>query len=368
MSIGRHAAGGGFGGRVGDPIGVSIGTSNLVAVRVGRAPVSRRAVLTLFGHLPAEVGTAEENGHPPDPDGMVVRGFVERVGDPVPLVVGDGASYRGETLLATALSALLDLVGGAGAGDVVTIAAPAHWSRTARTALQAALAADPRLAAIRPALVPDTLATLTALHADPGLPDTGVIALLDFGASGTGLTLVDAATGFTPIGETQRLPFSGDEVDAAVLRAVLTDLERHGDVDPAATAAVGSLVRLRHECRVAKERLSAEPAVSLVAALPGHHSEVRFTRAELDSLVAPELDGVCDALVDFASRHGVLLSRLSAVATVGGGAAMPIVTQRLSELLSAPVVTTPRAELNATIGAALLAARGDDPDAPTGIS
>ncbi|MCV7080689.1 hypothetical protein H7H37_04605, partial [Mycolicibacterium insubricum] len=124
-----------------------------------------------------------------------------------------------------------------------------------------------RLAAIRPTLVPDTLATLTALHADPGLPDTGVIALLDFGASGTGLTLVDAATGFTPIGETQRLPFSGDEVDAAVLRAVLTDLERHGDVDPAATAAVGSLVRLRHECRVAKERLSAEPAVSLVAAL-----------------------------------------------------------------------------------------------------
>ena len=31
-------------------------------------------------------------------------------------------------------------------------------------------------------------------------------------------------------------------------------------------------------------------------------------------------------------------------------------------------LTTPRAELNATIGAALLAARGDDPDAPTGIS
>mgnify|MGYP000697523336 CR=1 FL=1 len=117
MSIGRHAAGCGYGGRVGDPIGVSIGTSNLVAVRVGRAPVSRRAVLTLFGHLPAEVGTPEENGHLPDPDGMVVRGFVERVGDPVPLVVGDGASYRGETLLATALSALLDLVGGAGAGD-----------------------------------------------------------------------------------------------------------------------------------------------------------------------------------------------------------------------------------------------------------
>ena len=137
----------------------------------------------------------------------------------------------------------------------------------------------------------DGLATLTALHADPGLPDTGVIALLDFGASGTGLTLVDAATGFTPIGETQRLPFSGDEVDAAVLRAVLTDLERHGDVDPAATAAVGSLVRLRHECRVAKERLSAEPAVSLVAALPGHHSEVRFTRAELDALVEQMTDG-----------------------------------------------------------------------------
>ncbi|MDT5182858.1 MAG: hypothetical protein QOI29_1016, partial [Mycobacterium sp.] len=33
-----------------DPLGLSIGTTNLVAARVGNQPVMRRSVLTLFGH------------------------------------------------------------------------------------------------------------------------------------------------------------------------------------------------------------------------------------------------------------------------------------------------------------------------------
>ena len=39
-----------------DSLGLSIGTTNLVAARVGRPPVMRRAVLTLFDDRAPEVG------------------------------------------------------------------------------------------------------------------------------------------------------------------------------------------------------------------------------------------------------------------------------------------------------------------------
>ena len=64
-----------------DPLGLSIGTTNLVAARVGNQPVTRRSVLTLFGHAAPEVGVPSAHT-----DGIVLSGFVERVGDPVPLV------------------------------------------------------------------------------------------------------------------------------------------------------------------------------------------------------------------------------------------------------------------------------------------
>ena len=67
-----------------DPLGLSIGTTNLVATRVGNQPVTRRSVLTLFSHRAPEVG-APAHGQTAEP-GVTLAGFVERVGDPVPLV------------------------------------------------------------------------------------------------------------------------------------------------------------------------------------------------------------------------------------------------------------------------------------------
>ena len=61
------------------------------------------------------------------------------------------------------------------------------------------------------------------------------------------------------------------------------------------------------------------------------------------------------------------MASLAAVATVGGGASIPLITQRLSERLRAPVVTT-QSQLNVAAGAALLADRGLSADAPTGMA
>ena len=88
-----------------EPLGLSIGTTNLVAARVGRPPVTRRSILTLVPGQAPEVGGP---GEIPDHSGagIVLSGFVERVGDPVPLVAADGTSHRGEQVLAAALDAM----------------------------------------------------------------------------------------------------------------------------------------------------------------------------------------------------------------------------------------------------------------------
>ena len=83
-------------------LGLSIGTTNLVAASGDLAPITRRSVLTLFNDRAPEVG---EYAGPNQPR-LVLTGFVERVGDPVPLVASDGSSHRGEIVLVEALDAI----------------------------------------------------------------------------------------------------------------------------------------------------------------------------------------------------------------------------------------------------------------------
>src|SRR4051812_25042678 len=106
-----------------DPLGLSIGTTNLVAARVGNQPVTRRSELML-------------------PNGMVLTGFVERVGDSVPLVAADGSSHPAERLLVDALAPLVHASSGRSSADIA-IAVPAHWGQRALGALQNALIANP---------------------------------------------------------------------------------------------------------------------------------------------------------------------------------------------------------------------------------
>ncbi|WP_156744599.1 Hsp70 family protein, partial [Mycobacterium sp. E740] len=347
-----------------DSLGLSIGSTNLVAARVGRPPVMRRSILTVFDDRAPEVGIPGENPNLNQP-GTVLSGFVERVGDPVPLVAADGSPHRGERVLVEALDAMARTVGG---GAPVVIAVPAHWGPATVGALRGALRAAPALApeGVAPALVADSAAALAALQAAPGLPSDGVVVLCDFGGSGTSITLADAGADFASIGETVRYAdFSGDQVDQVLLNHVVAGIAAANNADPAGTAAVSSLARLRNEARQAKERLSAETAAVVHAELPGFNSDVRVTRTELERLIEGPLAGVLNAVEEALQRNNIALSNVSAVATVGGGANIPLVTQQLSTRLRAPVITTPQSQLNVAAGAALIA---DAADAATGMA
>jgi hypothetical protein len=87
-----------------DPLGLSIGTANLVAVRSGNPPVSRRAVLTLFPDRAPELGIAGDDIDAAD-TGTLIAGFVERVGKSNPLKPADGSNHDPGLLLVEGIGA-----------------------------------------------------------------------------------------------------------------------------------------------------------------------------------------------------------------------------------------------------------------------
>ena len=329
-------------GNHGHSLGLSVGATNLAGTRDGQTAVIRPAELTLQAQR--------------------LTGFVDRVGDPVPLVAPDGSKRRSEELLADALGAMAHAVTDGAPVSDVTVTVPAHWRASIVDTLRRSLRG-------RLPVISDATAALTALRANPGLPTHGVIVLCDFGGSGTSITLANAARDFSPFGETVRFAdFSGDHIDQALLTHVVAGLLDASHADPSSTAMVGSLVRLRDECRRAKERLSASTATPVAAELPGHRADIRVTRTELEDLMQAPLSEFLALLDEPLERYGVPAASVSAVATVGGGARIPLITQRLSENLRAPVVTTPHPQFTAAEGAALIAHRGRVVDTTTALT
>ena len=339
-------------------LGLSVGATNLAAVTAERA-VTRKPVLTLYRQRPAEVGVPSENPMLNEP-GLVISDFVDRVGDPDDIVVADGTTHRSETLVADALRALSYAVtDGRALPDAVAVTHPAHWGPTAVDSVRVALGRVSEWSRGPLTLLPDSVAALMALQANPGVPNRGIIAVCDFGGTGTTVALLDAADGYQAVGPAVRYrEFSGDLIDQALLSHVVADLSSAGSFDTSATSAIGSLTRLRGACRHAKEELSSSIAITLTAVVPGYRGDIRVTRDELVDAIRQPLDRFITVVHEILQRNGIRAEDLTAIALVGGGASIPTVTTTLSEQLGAPIITAPRPQLTAATGAALRAARG----------
>jgi actin-like ATPase involved in cell morphogenesis len=339
-------------------LGLSVGATNLAAVTAERA-VTRKPVLTLYRQRPPEVGVPSENPKLNEP-GLVITDFVDRVGDPEVIAAADGTTHRSETLLADALRALSYAVTeGRALPDSVVVTHPVHWGPAAVDSLRVALGRVEEWSRGQVTLLPDSVAALTALQANPGVPNRGIIAVCDLGGAGTTVALLDAADGYRAVGPAVRYrEFSGDLIDQALLTHVVADLSSAGSFDTSATSAIGSLAGLRGACRHAKEELSSAIATTLTADVPGYRGDIRITRDELDDAIRQPLERFITVVHETLRRNGIRVEDLTAIALVGGGASIPTVTTTLSEQLGAPIVTAPRPQLTAAIGAALRAARG----------
>ncbi|MGA8254647.1 MAG: Hsp70 family protein, partial [Mycobacterium sp.] len=339
-----------------ESLGLSIGVANLVAARVGSAAVSRKSVLTIFDNRAGEVGLPEENPNLNEP-GLVMRGFVERVGDGSPLVAADGTKYLGAALTVEALEAMARTVG---YGTPIAIAIPAYWSERQSAALRDEFFAQPALApnGVPPLLISDATAALTALRTRPGFPTNGVVALCDFGAGGTSITLSNAASNFQQVGSSVRYgDFSGDEID----QLIANHLRASGSGADTDTVRMASQARLLGECRRAKEELSGASEATIAT---GAGADIRLSRTEFEQLISGPLDRFVSTVEEILQRNGIR-ANLAAVATVGGGASMPVLATRLSERLQVPIFTSPQPVVSAAVGAAVLGQQQSAAGAPT---
>ena len=348
-------------------LGISVGATNLAAVTADRA-VTRKPVLTLYRQRPPEVGVPSENPKLNEP-GLVITDFVDRVGDPAGIAAADNTTHRSETLIADALRALAyAATDGRALPDAVAVTHPAHWDPAAVNSMRVALSRVSEWSRGRLVLLPDSEAALFALDANPGVPNIGIVAVCDFGGSGTTLSLVDAADRYRAVTPAVRhTEFSGDRLDQALLTHVINDLSTGGSFDTSATSAIGSLKQLRTACRYAKEQLSSANATALTADVPGYSGELRLTRDDLEDAIRQPLDSFIGFFHDVLQLNGIRLEDLAAVASVGGGASIPFVTRTLSEQSGALVISAPRPHLTAAVGAALRAARGPG-DAATALA
>jgi molecular chaperone DnaK (HSP70) len=351
-------------------LGLSIGATNLAAVTPDHA-ITRKPVLTLFRQRPPEVGVPSENPRLDEP-GLIISDFVDRVGDPVGIVAADGSAHRSEALVADGLRALAyTATGGRPLPESVAVTYPAHWGPAAVDALGSALSRVSEWSnQARPlTLIPDAAATLIAVRANPGIPARGIVAVCDFGGSGTSITLIDAAGGYQPVAPTVRHhDFSGNLVDQALLTAIMADMPGTGGFDRAGASAIGSLRRLRYGCRNAKEQLSSRTVTTFAVDLPRSQGGIRLTRHELDDTIRDSLGNFTTVLEEAMVHNGIRHADLVAVVSVGGGANLPVITTMLSGRLRVPVVTTPRPQLTAAVGCALRASRGPDGDSDTAMA
>ncbi|MDT5224515.1 MAG: hypothetical protein QOG19_1922 [Mycobacterium sp.] len=343
-----------------DPLGLSIGTMNLVAAANGSSPVIRRTVLTLYPHCAPKLGVFSQNSSLAEPCSLM-GGFVERIGDSVALIAPDGSAHDPDLLTVEALDAMVVAVGADSSSSEITIAVPAHWKPATVQALRNALRTHIGFvrSGLAPRLVPDAVAALTAVNAEVGVPTGGVVGLLDFGGSGTCVTLMETKDEFEPVSATMRYEeFSGYQIDQALLLHVIEELG-HGDVDSTSATMLGQLGTLREQCREAKERLSLDAVTELAAELSGSSIGIELTREKFEDLISDRLTGFIYAFDDMLARNKSSFADLAALVTVGGGASIPLVSQRLSLHTRLPVLTASQPVSAAAKGALLIAARGE---------
>lgn len=253
-----------------------------------------------------------------EPD-RIARGFARRVGDDVPLLLGDEL-YRPESLTAVVAGWVADQVAEVegGEADRIAVTHPPSWGGYRRGLLHEALNEAGIPGAL---LLPSSIAAAESLLVRERVEVGSLLAVCRLGGEHVDTALLRR-------GPTTFELVAHDEQLAPPLDDALVDhvVERFG----------GDPVELREVCVEAKELLSTAPEVDL----PG-----RVTRTEFDRLIQPLLTVSLAPL----GRY----EQLSAVLLVGGAARIPSVSKLAGESLDCRVVVDPDPATAACRGAAL---------------
>jgi molecular chaperone DnaK len=361
-------------------VGVDLGATFTAAAacRSGRAEVipfsPRAAFLSSVAYVHPDgslvLGESAEQRALSEPD-RVARQFTRRVGDGTPLRLG-GVSMTADALaarfVAHVVGTVAGMVGGPGAPPPLRVALthPAGWGPHRLASLHAALTAQGLGGTV---LLSGAQAAARAYAERVPLSAGDLVAVYDLGGSGFDAAVVrklDNGPGgrYVLAGQAEELELGGLDFDELVFDHVRRALgERWDAMDPADPALRPALARLRRECVVAKEALSADTDVRIPVALPGIDTTVRLARAEFEEMIRPAIEETAATLYRAIDTAGSAPEDVAAVLLTGGSARLPLVTQVVSEVLGRPVVVAPNPKADTAIGAAL-AIGGQDTDTP----
>ncbi|GAB3510035.1 Hsp70 family protein [Amycolatopsis cihanbeyliensis] len=264
----------------------------------------------------------------------VARGFLRRVGDETPFVLGTHC-YPAEVLTAVLVGWIADRVAEAERDEATRVAVthPAGWGAHRRGLLGEALH-EAGLPGVL--LLPSPVAVAENHLARHGAEPGDALVVCRFGGEQVEATVLRRTpTGFEPLAHGEQVgPGAGTELDDLLTAHVLARLARE---EPPPDAAMAGL---RAACTGAKEQLSVGTEADLPTA------GVRVTRPEFDALARPALTEA----VALARRTAgaVPAGELSAVLLAGGTARVPLVT----ELVESAFGRAPAAEADPASAAA----------------
>lgn len=348
-------------------LGIDLGTSYSAAAMYddNRAEIvqlgSRAAVIPSLVVLRADgeilTGEAAERRSFSEPT-RTAREFKRRLGDPTPLILG-GTPYGAESVMAFLFKAIVDhSVRQRGeAPSLVAITHPASYSQYKLDLLsQAARQAD-----IGETILLSEPEAAAIHYAEQARVETGaVIAVYDFGGGTFDASVLrKTADGFELLGRPEGLDrLGGIDFDEAVFQHVLISIrDQLDDSDLKGPDAQGALVRLREECREAKEGLSADTEAVVAVAMPSLHTEVRITRTEFESLVAPRIRETVSALDRSIRSASITMADVDRILLVGGTSRIPIVGAIVREMTGRPVAVDSHPKHAVALGAAVVAHR-----------
>ncbi|MCK9901736.1 Hsp70 family protein [Frankia sp. Cpl3] len=342
----------------------------------------------------------------------IAERFVERLGDPTPILVG-GVGYSASALVARYLSWLVETVTTARgtAPDLVLVVVPGSWPHRRREGLADALArveADVALA-VRTAAEASAALFNRAGRATPGsyvgtfdlgtgwfeaavhaaMPAGFVVAGGPVGLSDATTSMLDELLRTHVLAAAARLAAAAPPPDAAVPSSVAGPDTEDGTTDgtaaetasPAAPVSTPPLASttppvsasasgpLLTACAAAREELviqeSTRIEVSAADSGTGDAISVPVTRDEYEALVRPMIEDAVRALARAIRSVPATPEDLSLLVMRGPGARLPLVGRLLDESLGGIGRRGIEADSDLALGAALLAAT-ESPAEPAG--
>jgi actin-like ATPase involved in cell morphogenesis len=249
------------------------------------------------------------------------------------------------------------------APEEVRLTHPAQWGPVRRNVL---------LSAARQAgmgsnlvLVPEPVAAAAHFASFPGraLTPGQALAVYDLGAGTFDVAVVGATqNGYVVLAEAGLPDLGGLDVDQALLQHVgkqvaSRDPELWQRLQVPSSAVDRRAARaLREDVRAAKEALSSHPQTDLP--LPEPFDDVMVTRAELESLIRPNLVRSVELLASTIRTTGMTPDRLVGIYLVGGSSRIPLIATLISEQLRVVPTSLDQPETAVALGAQHMSAEG----------